>query len=142
MDEDIKTKPINFQDLSMLMCLYKDNIELTTALTERMNLVLNHQNEVLQNQKDLCDEMANITKIFRDFSIKMLEKQGSLETVVIDKYNEVKVELIKETSSVRNIIYLVLTGSIGMVVSLITLAVNMSTKLDILNKIASTMGIK
>lgn len=134
--------PLTSKDLILVMEAYKNNIELTSALTEHMKQVLIQTDDVLETQKSLLLEIAGVAKIFRDLSSKMLEKQSEMQSDVLEKFNEVQIESVRETSSIRNVLYLTLIGGSGIIASLITLALKVTEKLDIIDKIATAVGVK
>lgn len=133
----ITEKGLTLQDMILLMDAYKNNVELTTTLMERLSQILFQQDEILTKQKDTCSEIVNTTNAMREFSTAMVEKVAEINKDII----EVKLEMVKENSSLKNLMYVGIVGSIGLIGSIITLTVDLSSKYDLIQKIAVKLGI-
>ena len=133
----ISEKNLTLQDMILLMDAYKNNVELTTTLMERLSQILVQQDEILTKQKDTCCEIINTTNAMRDFSTAMIEKVSDVNKDIV----EVKLEIVKENSSLKNVMYIALVGAVGLIGSIITLTVNLSNKYDLIQKIALKLGI-
>lgn len=130
-------KGLALQDLVLLMDAYRNNIELTTTLMEQIKQILSQQDEILDAQKNLCKEIINTTNTMRDFSSSMIERMADINKDIVD----VKLEVIKENSSLKNVIYVSLVGAVALITSIVTLTVDLNNKYDLIEKIAVSLGI-
>lgn len=128
---------LSLQDLVLLMDAYKNNIELTTTAMDQIKQILSQQDKILDSQKDLCKEIINTTNVMRDFSSSMVEKMSDINKDIMD----VKLEVIKENSSLRNVMYIFLVGSIALISSIVSLTIDLSKRYILIEKIAIFLGI-
>ncbi len=128
---------LSLQDLVLLMDAYKNNIELTTTAMDQIKQILFQQDKILDSQKDLCKEIINTTNVMRDFSSSMVEKISDIDKDIMD----VKLEVIKENSSLRNVMYIFLAGSIALITSIVSLTIDLSKRYILIEKIAIFLGI-
>lgn len=147
-------RPLNVQDLFVLMESYKNNIELSTMLLEQQKQLLSHQNIIIEKQKDQCDSLGKLLEKISN----IIERQDKCATEVIKVQNELmnnqnnvkneinknqdtmRLEITKDHSGLKNLIYGVYT-SIGLVIiALIGLLVTMFDKFHVLKDIAIKIG--
>jgi len=102
------------QDLSLLMEAYKNNVELSTALSDQVK-------HIIDNQKDLANSMLllnqNTIKL-NESIVKMTDKISDLNTTLIKEQSDFKNDITKNHSELKNLIW----GSyVGMVTIIITI---------------------
>ena len=134
-------KPMMFQDVTLLMEAYKNNIVLTTALLEQQKQVLVQQVDIISNQKTINSELIVITKAIKDIQTSTLEKSNEIFKEVLTNYNDIRLEIVKENSTLKNMMYVAWIGCASIIASLITIIINMSSKFSILGAIANKLGV-
>ena len=134
-------KPMMFQDVTLLMEAYKNNIVLTTALLEQQKQVLIQQADIISNQKTINSELIVITKAIKDIQTSTLEKSNEIFKEVLTNYNDIRLEIVKENSTLKNMMYVAWIGCASIIASLITIIINMSSKFSILGAIANKLGV-
>ena len=134
-------KPMMFQDVTLLMEAYKNNIVLTTALLEQQKQVLIQQADIISNQKTINSELIVITKAIKDIQTSTLEKSNEIFKDVLTNYNDIRLEIVKENSTLKNMMYVAWIGCASIIASLITIIINMSSKFSILGAIANKLGV-
>lgn len=134
-------KSMKFQDVTLLMEAYKNNIVLTTALLEQQKQVLIQQADIISNQKTINSELIVITKAIKDIQTSTLEKSNEIFKEVLTNYNDIRLEIVKENSTLKNMMYVAWIGCASIIASLITIIINMSSKFSILGAIANKLGV-
>ena len=134
-------KSMKFQDVTLLMEAYKNNIVLTTALLEQQKQVLVQQVDIISNQKTINSELIVITKAIKDIQTSTLEKSNEIFKEVLTNYNDIRLEIVKENSTLKNMMYVAWIGCASIIASLITIIINMSSKFSILGAIANKLGV-
>jgi hypothetical protein len=158
------SKPVNQDDIFLLLESYKNNIQLTTTLLEQQKQLLTQQSEVINKQNDLCDNMEKVLKKFDDcftnsnnIQTKVLESQTEIKTNVNTAKTEVstvvgkvkeelktevtifKTDVLKDHNRLAILLY-GLGGGMGVIVlALITFMVAWSDKLHTLTDLVSKM---
>ena len=132
---------MKFQDVTLLMEAYKNNIVLTTALLEQQKQVLIQQADIISNQKTINSELIVITKAIKDIQTSTLEKSNEIFKEVLTNYNDIRLEIVKENSTLKNMMYVAWIGCASIIASLITIIINMSSKFSILGAIANKLGV-
>ena len=138
---ETQDKPMMFQDVTLLMEAYKNNIGLTTALLEQQKQVLIQQADIISNQKTINSELIVITKAIKDIQTSTLEKSNEIFKEVLTNYNDIRLEIVKENSTLKNMMYVAWIGCASIIASLITIIINMSSKFSILGAIANKLGV-
>lgn len=138
---ETQDKPMMFQDVTLLMEAYKNNIVLTTALLEQQKQVLIQQADIISNQKTINSELIVITKAIKDIQTSTLEKSNEIFKEVLTNYNDIRLEIVKENSTLKNMMYVAWIGCASIIASLITIIINMSSKFSILGAIANKLGV-
>ena len=138
---ETQDKPMMFQDVTLLMEAYKNNIGLTTALLEQQKQVLIQQADIISNQKTINSELIVITKAIKDIQTSTLEKSNEIFKDVLTNYNDIRLEIVKENSTLKNMMYVAWIGCASIIASLITIIINMSSKFSILGAIANKLGV-
>jgi len=138
---DTQEKPLTFQDVTLLMDAYKNNIELTTALLEQQKQVLFQQTEIITQQKTINSELIIIAKAIKDMQSATAEKSNEIFKEVLTNYNDIRLEIVKENSTLKNMMYVAWIGCASIIASLITIIINMSSKFSVLGAIANKLGV-
>lgn len=146
--EDCGNDSLTIHDMTLLMNIYKENMEVLSPIAENQKRSIEQINNLLLQQKEIYEEISNITCVFRDFTIQMLQKEEELKTQMAKEHSELKIDITKESSSVNNVLYGTVITLIGFVIAVITGIELLNTKLaaldklETLDKIATLFGLK
>ncbi len=148
-------RPLNAQDLFVLMESYKNNIELSTMLLEQQKQLLSHQNIIIEKQKKQCDSLSKLLERISN----VIERQDKCATDVIKIQNELinnqnnvkneigqtqtimRMEITKDHGGLKNLLYGVYSAIGVVIIALIGLLITVIDKLHILKDIASKMVV-
>jgi len=145
--ERISDNKLSKDDLFILMESYKNNIQLNTTLLEQQKQLLllhdtttNKQKELCNNIDKLIEKLTQCSKTISDNQIKLHEEQSKLDDSIGSVSTQLSLktaDLSKEHASLANKMYISLVGMIGIVISVIGMAINYSDKFHVLTETLS-----
>jgi hypothetical protein len=128
---------LTVKDLMILMEAYRNNIELSTSLLEQQKQILVQQDDILNKQKEIITSISNVSTSLLQLPTQFL----SLENKFRENSSSTQLEMTKNYSSMRNLLYVVFIGSGSIIITLITIIVEMSSKMSVIEAIARKLGV-
>jgi hypothetical protein len=123
-------------DLFILMESYKNNIQLNTTLLEQQKQLLIMNTSAIDKQKEFCETLDKFIQNVISCSEKINENHSKLTKLVEDKTNTISNQITTgiadskvEHSGLRLRIYMAMIGMVGIIISLISLAMTYSKEI-------------
>ncbi len=121
---------IKANDLYIFMESYKNNIQLNTTLLEQQKQLMVMNDQAIDKQKELCTTLDSFITNITTCSQKILDNNIEIIKKVEDRTNEIKNQLILEHEKLNNKLYIAFIGMIGIVISVISLAISFADKFN------------
>jgi CHASE3 domain sensor protein len=117
-------------DLYILMESYKNNIQLNTTLLEQQKQLMVMNDTSIQKQKELCNTLDDFIKNISTCSQEILKNNVEIIKKIEESTSEIKNQSALESERIHNKLYIALIGMIGIVISVIGLAIAFAEKFN------------
>lgn len=121
---------IKANDLYIFMESYKNNIQLNTTLLEQQKQLMVMNDQAIDKQKELCATLDAFITNITTCSQKILDNNIEIIKRVEDRTNEIRTQLIIEHEKLNNKLYIAFIGMVGIVISVISLAISFADKFN------------
>lgn len=130
-------KPLNMQDLQLLLDSYKNTVELNTILVSQQKTLLEQHDQLITKQKEVCKIIGDCLDNVKNHAHEL----GNIKNL-IEKSEEINtVKLSSEHKHMNARIYGLGAGLVVIILSLITFVSKATEKLEILDNIARFLGV-
>lgn len=117
-------------DLYILMESYKNNIQLNTTLLEQQKQLMVMNDSAIQKQKDLCDTLDTFITNITNCSQKILENNTAILKKIEERTTALSNQVSLEHEKIHNKLYVALLGMVGIVISVLGLAISFAEKFN------------
>ena len=124
-------------DLFLLMEAYRNNIELSTTLLQQQNQIIEQLQKTTNHQEKIC---ASIDGVASKLDTSAEQMQKTYQEIIIEK-TKCQAQVSKEHSTIMQRVNLVYVGLGTLVIPLVAFLVEAFHKLEIINKIATHLGV-
>lgn len=155
-------KHLNKEDLFLLMESYRNMITMHSTLAEQQKQIIDLQNKIINKQDGLslkqtqsCNQLRMITDEVRQMSGGLTTTNDNLQkscslldknivstmTTINERISESKLDVTKQHSMITNRIYITMGVMSTIIIGLITLAVGLTDKFDMISKIYEILKV-
>lgn len=154
-------KYLNKEDLFLLMESYRNMIQMHTTLAEQQKSIIDLQNKIISKEDEIyskqgktIDHLEKVSKSLEDCSNKLIRTNdtihdscSSLERTLSSNINSVgnrvgdnHLESTKQHSGINSRLYISMGAMAAIIISLVSLAIGLVEKYDILVSIQHTVA--
>lgn len=108
---------INKDDLMLMMDIYKESIATSTALSRQQNVTIEHQKDLITEQRSINNNISKLIDRLDDHSISLTQMQSK----VIEKVGSNNELCAKEFGSVKNQMYIAYVGMGTIIIAILGL---------------------
>jgi len=121
---------IRANDLYIFMESYKNNIQLNTTLLEQQKQLMVMNDQAIDKQKELCITLESFITNITTCSQKILDNNTEILKKIEEKTTEIKNQASLDSEKIQNKLYIALIGMVGIVISVISLAISFADKFN------------
>lgn len=112
---------IDKNDLMLMMDIYKESIATSTTLSRQQNTAIEHQKELITEQRNINNNIGKLIDRLDDHSISLTQMQSK----VIEKVGNNNELCAKEFGAVKNQMYLAYVGMATIIITIIGLIIKL-----------------
>lgn len=134
LDLNSRGTPINRDDLFLLLKSYENQAQQSAILIEQIRQLMVKEEEIAKQMNESCSNLNSILTLIKDLKTSIEGGKTSFNTSVVDN--------VKSFSSIKNRLWIAFFGMVGIIITLISILVEQHHKFELLEKIATFLGVK